>query len=38
MIRFTTRRAAIAALGLAMAFSLLFKLIYQRTLNYPDRR
>ena len=25
-------------LALAMAFSALFKLIYQRTLNYPDRR
>ena len=25
-------------LGLAMAFSGLFKLIYQRLLNYPDRR
>jgi polar amino acid transport system permease protein len=25
-------------LALALAFSALFKLIYQRTLNYPDRR
>ena len=25
-------------LVLAMAFSAVFKLIYQRTLNYPDRR
>jgi polar amino acid transport system permease protein len=25
-------------LALAMAFSALFKLIYKRTLNYPDRR
>ena len=29
---------AVIYLLLAMSFSLLFKLIYQRTLNYPDRR
>ena len=29
---------AVIYLLLAMTFSLLFKLIYQRTLNYPDRR
>ncbi len=32
------RVAAAIYLVLAMAFSALFKLIYQRTLNYPDRR
>ncbi|REN09319.1 amino acid ABC transporter permease, partial [Mycobacterium tuberculosis] len=25
-------------LALALAFSAMFKLIYKRTLNYPDRR
>jgi len=25
-------------LALALSFSALFKLIYQRVLNYPDRR
>jgi polar amino acid transport system permease protein len=25
-------------LALALSFSALFKLIYRRTLNYPDRR
>ncbi|HMA06498.1 MAG TPA: ABC transporter permease subunit, partial [Ramlibacter sp.] len=29
---------AVIYLALAMAFSALFRLIYQRTLDYPDRR
>ncbi|MDB5945017.1 MAG: putative amino acid transporter, permease protein, partial [Ramlibacter sp.] len=29
---------AVIYLALAMAFSVLFRLVYQWTLNYPDRR
>ena len=32
------RLIAMMILALALSFSALFKLIYQRVLNYPDRR